>query len=107
MNEKAYKAMNFAGISGIVVGIVVAIVGVTAGVITIVGGVFLPINISSPYCRTDYKHDITRKPSYGIQQKISHIETAHLRLGDDCPCRDWRLAWQPGNEREREELHNL
>lgn len=38
MNEKAYKAMNFAGISGIVVGIVVAIVGVTAGVITIVGG---------------------------------------------------------------------
>jgi len=38
MNEKAYKAMNFAGISGIVVGIIVAVVGVTAGVITIVGG---------------------------------------------------------------------
>ena len=38
MNEKAYKAMNFAGISGIVVGIIVALVGVTAGVITIVGG---------------------------------------------------------------------
>ena len=37
MNEKAYKAMNFAGISGIVVGIIVALVGVTAGVITIVG----------------------------------------------------------------------
>ena len=38
MNEKAYKAMNFAGISSIVVGIIVAVVGVTAGVITIVGG---------------------------------------------------------------------
>lgn len=38
MNEKAYKAMNFAGVSGIAVGIVVAIVGVAAGVITIVGG---------------------------------------------------------------------
>ena len=38
MNEKAYKAMNFAGISGIVTGIIVAVVGVTAGVITIVGG---------------------------------------------------------------------
>ena len=37
MNEKAYKAMNFAGISGIVTGIIVAVVGVTAGVITIVG----------------------------------------------------------------------
>ena len=31
MNEKAYKAMNFAGISGIVTGIIVAVVGVTAG----------------------------------------------------------------------------
>ena len=38
MNEKAYKAMNFAGISGIVTGIIVAVVGVTAGVIKIVGG---------------------------------------------------------------------
>lgn len=38
MNEKVYKAMSFAGIANIVVGIIVAIVGITAGVIAIVGG---------------------------------------------------------------------
>lgn len=38
MNEKVYKAMNFAGIANIVVGIIVAVVGVTTGVIAIVSG---------------------------------------------------------------------
>ena len=38
MNEKAYKAMNFAGIASIAVGVVVTIVGITAGIITIVSG---------------------------------------------------------------------
>ena len=33
MNEKAYKAMNFAGVSNIVIGVVVAVVGVAAGVL--------------------------------------------------------------------------
>lgn len=34
MNEKIYKAMNFAGIASIAVGIVVTIVGIAAGIIT-------------------------------------------------------------------------
>ena len=38
MNEKAYKAMNFAGVSNIVIGVVVAVVGVAAGVLAIVSG---------------------------------------------------------------------
>lgn len=38
MNEKIYKAMNFAGIASIAVGVVVTIVGITAGIITIVSG---------------------------------------------------------------------
>lgn len=29
MNEKAYKAMNFAGVSNIVIGVVVAVVGLS------------------------------------------------------------------------------
>ncbi|MGF0032083.1 hypothetical protein ACQRBN_03820 [Bariatricus sp. SGI.154] len=38
MSEKAYKAMNFAGVANIVVGVIVAVVGITAGVIAIVSG---------------------------------------------------------------------
>ena len=38
MNEKAYKAMNFAGVSNIVIGVVVAVVGVAAGVLAIISG---------------------------------------------------------------------
>ena len=38
MNEKAYKAMIFAGVSNIVIGVVVAVVGVAAGVLAIVSG---------------------------------------------------------------------
>ena len=38
MNEKIYKAMDFAGIASIAVGVVVTIVGITAGIITIVSG---------------------------------------------------------------------
>ena len=34
MNEKVYKAMNFAGVANIVVGVIVAIIGVTAGIIS-------------------------------------------------------------------------
>ena len=38
MNEKVYKAMNFADVANIVVGVIVAIIGVTAGIISIVSG---------------------------------------------------------------------
>lgn len=38
MNEKIYKAMNFAGIANIVVGIIVAVVGLSTGIISIVSG---------------------------------------------------------------------
>ena len=38
MNEKAYKAMNFAGVSNIVIGVVVAVEGVAAGVLAIISG---------------------------------------------------------------------
>ena len=41
MNEKVYKAMNFAGVANIVVGVIVAIIGVTAGIISIVSGASL------------------------------------------------------------------
>lgn len=38
MNEKIYKAMSFAGIANITVGIIVVVVGVAAGIISIVSG---------------------------------------------------------------------
>lgn len=38
MNEKAYKAMNFAGITGITIGIIVMVTGITAGIIAIISG---------------------------------------------------------------------
>lgn len=38
MNEKIYKSMRFAGISNIVIGIIMIIAGVTTGIIAIVGG---------------------------------------------------------------------
>lgn len=38
MNEKAYKTMSMAGVSNIVIGIIIAVVGVAAGVLTIVSG---------------------------------------------------------------------
>lgn len=38
MNERAYKAMSFAGTVNIVVGIVIAVIGVAAGVLAIIGG---------------------------------------------------------------------
>ena len=38
MNEKAFKSMTMAGISNIVVGIIVAVVGLAAGVMTIICG---------------------------------------------------------------------
>ena len=38
MNEKVFKTMSMAGVSNIVIGIIVAVVGVTAGVLTIVSG---------------------------------------------------------------------
>ena len=38
MNEKAYKAMTMAGISNIVIGIIVAVIGIAAGVMTIISG---------------------------------------------------------------------
>ena len=41
MNEKAYRAMSFAGTANIVVGIVMMVAGIAAGVITIVGGIRL------------------------------------------------------------------
>ncbi len=41
MNEKIYKAMNFAGIANVAVGIIVTVVGIAAGTITIISGVCL------------------------------------------------------------------
>lgn len=38
MNEKAYKAMNFAGTANITIGIIVVVVGVAAGIISIISG---------------------------------------------------------------------
>lgn len=38
MNEKAYKAMSFAGTANITVGIIIVVVGVAAGIISIVSG---------------------------------------------------------------------
>ena len=38
MSEKAFRTMTMAGISNIVIGIVVAVIGVAAGVMTIVTG---------------------------------------------------------------------
>ena len=38
MNERAYKAMSFAGAVNIAVGIVIAVVGVAAGVLAIISG---------------------------------------------------------------------
>lgn len=38
MNEKAYKAMNFAGTANITVGIIVVVVGVAVGIISIISG---------------------------------------------------------------------
>lgn len=38
MNEKAYKAMNFAGAANITIGIVMVVVGVAAGIISIISG---------------------------------------------------------------------
>ncbi len=36
MNEKAYKAMSFAGTTNITVGIIVVVVGMAAGIISII-----------------------------------------------------------------------
>ncbi|MCF2555479.1 hypothetical protein [Faecalicatena contorta] len=41
MNEKAYKAMSFAGTAGVVTGIVMIVTGVAAGIVAIVSGVRL------------------------------------------------------------------
>ena len=41
MNEKAYKAMNFAGVAGVVTGIIMIITGLAAGIVAIVSGVRL------------------------------------------------------------------
>lgn len=41
MNEKAYKAMSFAGAANIAVGIVIVTVGLATGIIAIVSGVRL------------------------------------------------------------------
>ena len=38
MNEKAYKSMEFAGVTGIVAGVVVIVTAVTAGILMIVSG---------------------------------------------------------------------
>lgn len=38
MNERAYKAMSFAGAVNIAFGIVIAVVGVAAGVLAIISG---------------------------------------------------------------------
>ncbi len=38
MNEKVYKTMSFAGISSVVVGIVMIVTGVTTGIIAIISG---------------------------------------------------------------------
>ena len=38
MNEKAYKAMTFAGAANIAVGIIIVVVGVAAGIISIISG---------------------------------------------------------------------
>lgn len=41
MNEKAYKAMSFAGAANIAVGIVIVTAGLATGIIAIVSGVRL------------------------------------------------------------------
>ena len=38
MNEKAFKTMTMAGVSNIVIGIIIAVIGVAAGVMSIVSG---------------------------------------------------------------------
>ncbi len=38
MNEKAYKAMTFAGIVNITIGIITLVVGIVTGVISVVSG---------------------------------------------------------------------
>jgi len=38
MNEKVYKTMNFAGISGIAIGIIMIVTGVATGIIAIISG---------------------------------------------------------------------
>ena len=38
MNEKAYKTMTMAGVSNIVIGIIVTVIGIAAGVMIIVSG---------------------------------------------------------------------
>lgn len=38
MNEKAYKAMTFAGVSNIAIGVLLTVVGITTGIITIISG---------------------------------------------------------------------
>ena len=38
MNEKAYKTMTFAGVAGIVSGIIMIVAGVATGVLVIAGG---------------------------------------------------------------------
>ena len=50
MNEKAYKAMNFAGVSNIVIGVVVAVVGVAAGVLAIIKMFYHFSNIFNRRC---------------------------------------------------------
>ncbi len=41
MNERAFKSMSLAGISNVVVGIILIVVGLAAGIMTIVSGVRL------------------------------------------------------------------
>lgn len=38
MNEKAYKSMGFAGVTGIAVGIIILVTGIAAGIVAIVSG---------------------------------------------------------------------
>ena len=49
MNERAYKAMSFAGAVNIAVGIVIAVVGVAAGVLAIISGARLLREKKGPY----------------------------------------------------------
>ena len=41
MNEKAYKTMSFAGVTGIVTGIVMVVTGLSLGILAIVSGIRL------------------------------------------------------------------
>lgn len=38
MNERAYKTMTFAGVTSIVIGIIITFIGIAAGVMSIVSG---------------------------------------------------------------------